>query len=358
MRFLFLSIGHVFAIVFTVSSVAAGETPSELAEFVLDGMLDSREKLETGLFTANEHMPEHDARVMCAFSVPEDKYSFHLEMGSPMHVAEGSTDAEIEGENLGLLDSEDFNDFIRLIRLHDRIIRTHGGTIHVDDSNLDMECIANQFRPWDPSILGMTPPGLHRQRPKWSDYVESLRRKLKEPDGLTATREGKYFNLVVRYRLGTEEKSQLVEYRYQLLASTFLPTSIEQWTEVPGTGKWMTPEVTKVKWKEIAGAYVPAWIGMESRRGPMRVDFEWQSVNENVQDSNFDFREWEVGHSTMVLDNRLGGRPVAIDRVEAETIPRVVSIASSSRSRNLRIVIGGLVSGILTLLIGSALRRK
>ncbi len=162
----------------------------------------------------------------------------------------------------------------------------------------------------------------------------------------------------------------------------FTPIRLEMRRRIPELGEieWRAPHQThEVTWKEIDDVWVPSSYRvffqtrvpsrkpseppdhkytLGHRKFTYRYTFEWESVNETVDERYFDYEEFDLPDGTYVADARSGelailelvGDPLAVPRDLSEP-----PTSSWTRPRVLAIVSGGLLLLLLGIL---AWRRK
>jgi hypothetical protein len=111
-------------------------------------------------------------------------------------------------------------------------------------------------------------------------------------------------------------------------------------------GEYVATQTVSCKWKEQAGVWLPTSYTMERTDKTGQVvlayvfDLEWEYVNEDVDDSLFDYASLDAPESVGIIDFSLGA-PIVIRDAKP-----LMAIAQANRSKNWRF--GLLLLGVAT----------
>ncbi len=309
----------VLSMVFIASGVQpANSAPSfdteggKLADFVVAGIKDSRDRLKSGVFRArgrldesarSEYPVDGEIDIFCAFDF--DKGALRFDRLEPTWWAPAkSSRAAGEPQAAKLV-----QDGGRLVHLRDRRVqwRVREKTAWIRGAQEKARSIT---RPFDIRVIGLMNWAGLDFGVSWQDtlrFVQSL------PHHAAAETDSIYRLVLV---------DQENEARLALLLDAkkgFSAVRLEQW-EGPAnsTGDWGEPtEVGETSWAKKNGVWVPTAFYQEVRR-PVRkrreLSIEWESVNEPVDEALFTWQGMGLPEGTLVVDERLG-KPIKVAAV-------------------------------------------
>jgi len=315
MRILLCFLGGCFAV-----SGAAAEQPTpvnpeaqKLADFVLSGLKDARDRLQSGMFVAHGHLDlthrkldplEGPIEVFSAFDFRTQMFRFdRLEpiwlVPSPKERRAGDA-TSMKVVQLGG----------KFVERPDRTIQWMGAEpwVWIRPANASPH---GAIRPFDIRLIGLLNWGTVDRSVTWQRMLEILHRPVqdavKETDSL--------YRLVFVY----EKSGVRIDHLFDANLG-FSPVRTEERQRArDATGPWPEPrELQEVSWIKKNNVWVPTSWYQEilSPLDPRRreLTFQWQAVNEPIEEQVFSWEGFRVPNGTEILEKRLG-KVITVARV-------------------------------------------
>jgi hypothetical protein len=102
-------------------------------------------------------------------------------------------------------------------------------------------------------------------------------------------------------------------------ARGFTPTRLEVRAQNPGTETWSEIlSLTEAEWSKVDDVWVPVKLFLQrefNHKETYSLDIKWDSVNSTIPDALFTPEGLDVDPNSLILDRRLGGKPVVVGKV-------------------------------------------
>jgi hypothetical protein len=88
-------------------------------------------------------------------------------------------------------------------------------------------------------------------------------------------------------------------------------------------------EKTEVAWEERNGVWVPTALLVERNFNGVEtyeIELDWESVNKELSDDEFEPEALHVETGSLLVDTRLGDRPIVVGEIERDEEPSAASV--------------------------------